>query len=62
MSNVTKDFEKRWRYRYKIEIIQLSFDILGELIKFNRANFYILSYYLADSKEMNEFIENMKIY
>ena len=41
------------------QIIQLSFDILGELIKFNRANFYILSYYLADSKEMNEFMSKI---
>ena len=41
------------------QIMQLSFDILGELIKFNRGNFYLLSYYFADTKEANEFYKKI---
>ena len=41
------------------QILQLSFDILGELIKFNRGNFYILTYYFSDSNERNEFLKKI---
>ena len=41
------------------QILQLSFDILGELIKFNRSNFYILTYYFSDSSERNEFLKKI---
>ncbi len=29
----------------------MSFDVLAELIKFNKANFLLLNYYLVDSNE-----------
>lgn len=41
----------------KSQITQLSFDILGELIKFNRGNFFILNHYLSDKKEFSEFFK-----
>ena len=37
------------------QILQLSFDILGELIKLNKGNFYILNYFLVDKKEFSDF-------
>ena len=37
------------------QILQLSFDILGELIKFNRSIFYLLDYYFCDKVEFNTF-------
>ena len=37
------------------QILQLSFDILGELIKFNRSIFYLLDYYFCDKNEFNTF-------
>ena len=41
------------------QILQLSFDILGELVKFNRGNFYLLNYYFVDSKEYSEFCKKI---
>jgi Trpc4-associated protein len=38
-----------------LQILQLSFDILGELIKFNKANFLLLNYYFVDNNEFNAF-------
>ena len=37
------------------QILQLSFDILGELIKFNRSIFYLLDYYFCDKVEFKTF-------
>ena len=37
------------------QILQLSFDILGELIKLNKGNFYILNYFLVDKTEFSDF-------
>ena len=37
------------------QILQLSFDILGELIKFNRSIFYLLDYYFCDKSEFKSF-------
>ena len=56
MSNVTKDFEKRWRYRYKIETENV-IKRCNALNKQAKVTTYILN-----KKEMNEFIENMNIY
>ena len=36
-------------------MLQISFDILGELIKFNRCCFLVLDYYFCDKTEFNEF-------
>ena len=36
-------------------MLQISFDILGELIKFNRCCFLVLDYYFCDNTEFNEF-------
>jgi len=33
-------------------LLQMSFDVLAELIKFNKANFELLNYYLMDSSEL----------
>ncbi len=38
-----------------LQILQLSFDILGELIKFNKANFLLLNYYFVDNNEFSTF-------
>jgi len=38
------------------QILQFSFDILGELIKFNKANFLMLNYYFVDQNEFSVFI------
>jgi hypothetical protein len=43
----------------KTQILQLSFDILGELIKFNKANFFLLNYYFVDSNELNIFYKKI---
>ena len=40
----------------KMSLIQLSFDVLSELIKFNRVTFYVLDYFLEDSNEFKEFV------
>jgi hypothetical protein len=37
------------------QILQLSFDILGELIKFSKANFLIMNYYFVDHNEFVNF-------
>ena len=39
----------------KNQMLQVSFDILGELIKFNRCCFFILDYSFCDKTEFNEF-------
>lgn len=54
MSNVTKDFEKRWRYRYKIE----AENVIKRCNALNKRAKVIT--YILNKKEMNEFIENMK--
>jgi hypothetical protein len=41
------------------QILQLSFDILGELIKFNRANFMLLNYYFIDQNEFKMFTKKI---
>ena len=35
---------------------QISFDVLGELVKFNRCCFFVLDYCFCDNTEFNEFI------
>jgi len=35
----------------KSALLQMSFDVLAELVKFNKANFILLNYYLFDSNE-----------
>lgn len=42
-----------------IQIMQLSFDILGELIKFNRANFFLMNYYFIDNNEFYIFTKKI---
>lgn len=37
------------------KIIKSSFDLLGELIQFNKGNFYILDYFLFDERELTVF-------
>jgi Trpc4-associated protein len=39
----------------KNQTLQISFDILGELIKFNRCCFFVLDYSFNDNGEFNEF-------
>ena len=39
----------------KNQMLQVSFDILGELVKFNRGCFFILDYSFCDKTEFNEF-------
>jgi hypothetical protein len=39
----------------QLQILQLSFDILGELIKFNKGNFFLLNYYFVDNNEYHVF-------
>ena len=39
----------------KNQTLQISFDILGELIKFNRCCFFVLDYSFNDNSEFNEF-------
>jgi hypothetical protein len=39
----------------QVQILQLSFDILGELIKFNKANFLLLNYFFNDQNEFSTF-------
>ena len=41
------------------KIIKSSFDLLSELIQFNRGNFYILDYFLFDERELNIFYNKM---
>ena len=43
----------------KNQILQISFDILGELVKFNRCSFFILDYCFCDKTEFNEFIKKI---
>lgn len=56
MSNVAKDFEKRWRYRYKIE----TENVIKRCNALNKQA--KVTTYKLDKKEINEFIENMKNY
>lgn len=42
-----------------LQITQLSFDILGELIKFNRANFFLINYYFVDNNEFSIFTKKI---
>jgi len=42
-----------------LQIMQLSFDILGELIKFNRANFFLMNYYFVDNNEFSIFTKKV---
>jgi len=42
-----------------LQIMQLSFDILGELIKFNRANFFLMNYYFVDNNEFLMFTKKI---
>lgn len=42
-----------------LQIMQLSFDILGELIKFNRANFFLMNYYFVDNNEFSIFTKKI---
>jgi hypothetical protein len=37
----------------KSALLQMSFDVLAELIKFNKANFILLNHYLVDSNELS---------
>ena len=39
----------------KNQTLQISFDIFGELVKFNRCGFFILDYCFCDNTEFNEF-------
>jgi hypothetical protein len=39
----------------KIALLQMSFDLLGELVKFNKVNFLILNNYFVDSNEFKLF-------
>jgi len=39
--------------------MQLSFDILGELIKFNRANFFLMNFYFVDNNEFSIFTKKI---
>ena len=39
----------------KNQMLQVSFDMLGELVKFNRGCFFILDYSFCDKTEFNEF-------
>jgi hypothetical protein len=39
----------------QLQILQLSFDILGELIKFNKGNFFLMNYYFVDNNEYHVF-------
>jgi hypothetical protein len=41
------------------QILQLSFDILGELIKFNKANFLLLNNYFVDNNEFVSFTKKV---
>ena len=41
----------------KNQMLQISFDILGELVKFNRCCFFVLDYCFCDNTEFNEFIK-----
>jgi hypothetical protein len=43
----------------KNQILQISFDILGELVKFNRCSFFMLDYCFCDKTEFNEFIKKI---
>ena len=42
-----------------LQIMQLSFDILGELIKFNRGNFFLMNYYFVDNNEFSIFTKKI---
>lgn len=39
----------------KIALLQMSFDLLGELVKFNKANFMLLNNHFVDSNEFKLF-------
>ena len=39
----------------KIALLQMSFDLLGELVKFNKANFMLLNNHFVDSNELKLF-------
>ena len=39
----------------KIALLQMSFDLLGELIKFNKANFLLLNNFFVDNNEFKLF-------
>lgn len=41
------------------QILQISFDILGELIKFNKANYLMLNYYFVDNNEFSSFTKKI---
>lgn len=41
------------------QILQLSFDILGELIKFNKASFLLLNNYFVDNNEFGSFTQKV---
>lgn len=43
----------------QLQILQLSFDILGEVIKFNKANFLLLNYYFVDNNEFQAFTKKV---
>jgi hypothetical protein len=43
----------------QMQILQLSFDILGELIKFNKGNFLLLNYYFVDNNEFGTFTKKV---
>ena len=43
----------------KNQILQISFDILGELVKFNRCSFFIIDYCFCDKTEFIEFTKKI---